>query len=164
MPAANTPPQSQPDLPPLAARLRPLIEAVAAVRTSVRAKLLTGFLSVAALLLVLAGVSLLVQRHMADRVIELDLAEQRLDHLRQMRYLITSQSHYRTMALLTHDNSDNDLLAQAKTTFLSHLDAMDQISPSDERSALARIREVNDADGNPYWACSRNLRLRGNRQ
>lgn len=135
---------SYPDLPRIAAWLRPLIEAVAAIRASVHAKLLAGFLCVAALLLVLAGVSVLVQRHMADRVSELDLAQQRLDHLRQMQYLITSQSHYRTMALLTHDDGNNDLIGQAKAEFLTHLEAIEQIAPPEERSALARIREAND--------------------
>ena len=134
---------SNPELPRIAVRLQPLIEAVASVRASVHAKLLTGFLCVAALLLVLAGVSLLVQRHMADRVNELDLAQQRLDHLRQMQYLITSQSHFRTMALLTHDNANNDLIDQAKAEFLTHLEAIEQIAPADEHGALARMREAN---------------------
>jgi signal transduction histidine kinase len=142
MPAGTRPPRT--DLPRFASRLRPLVDGVAAVPASVHTKLLAGFLCVAALLLVVATASLLVQRHMADRVSELDQAQQQLDHLRQMQYLVTAQSHYRTMALLTHDGSYNDQIDQAKADFLGHLDALDQIAPPEQRGPLARIREVND--------------------
>lgn len=43
----------------------------------------------------------------------------RVDRLRQMLYLVTAQSHYRAKALLTHDDHDNDQIAQAKADFLT---------------------------------------------
>ena len=110
------------DLPRFTRGLRPLIEGVAAVRASVHTKLLGGFLVGALLLVAMAALSLAVLAHMADRVSELNLAQERLDRLRQMDYLIIAQSHYRTMALLTHDNANNDLIAHAKADFLVDLD------------------------------------------
>jgi hypothetical protein len=35
-------------------------------------------------------------------------AQERLDSLRQMQYLVTAQSHYRAMALLTSDDTNLD--------------------------------------------------------
>src|ERR1700730_17907836 len=80
--------------------LRPLVDRVAAMRASVQTKLRAGFLLGAALLVIMAALSLAVQAHMSDRVSEINTAQERLDRLRQMQYLITAQSHYRTMALL----------------------------------------------------------------
>jgi signal transduction histidine kinase len=133
-----------PDLPRLTRGLRPLIERVAALRASVHTKLLGGFLVGAVLLLAMAALSLAVLAHMSDRVGEINLAQDRLDRLRQMDYLVIAQSHYRTMALLTHDDANNDLIARAKADFLVNLDAIDKITPDSERGILARVREAND--------------------
>jgi signal transduction histidine kinase len=132
-----------PELPRIALGLRPLIDAVARVRASVHSKLRAGFLFGALLLVALIGVSLAVQSHIADRVNELNLAQKRLDDLRQMDYLITAQSHYRTMSLLTHDDSYLPSISQAKADFLRLLDAIEPITPEAQRGVLARIREAN---------------------
>src|SRR5690242_5671212 len=106
MGAASSYVHESPDLPRFAGGLRPLIQRVATIRASVHAKLLVGFLTGALLLLAMGIFSAGVLRHIADRVDELNLVEIRLDHLRQMQYLVTAQSHYRAMALLTHDESN----------------------------------------------------------
>jgi signal transduction histidine kinase len=137
-------PSVAPDLPRFTGWLRPLINRVAAVRASVHTKLLGGFLVGALLLVAMAGLSLAVLAHMADRVSEINLAQERLDRLRQMDYLVIAQTHYRTMALLTHDDTNNALIAQAKAEFLHDLDVMDAITPASERGILARVREQND--------------------
>jgi signal transduction histidine kinase len=136
-------PAPPPELPVLGAWLRPLIDRVASVRASVHTKLLVGFLVGAGLLLAMAVLSLTVLAHMADRVGELDLAQERLDLLRQTLYLVTSQSHYRTMSLLTHDNSNLDSIAQSKATLLQDLDRLDAITPPSQRALMARVRETN---------------------
>jgi signal transduction histidine kinase len=132
------------DLPRLTAGLRPLIDRVAAIRASVHTKLLAGFLVGAVLLLAMAGLSVAVINHMADRVAEINLAQDRLDSVRAMQYLVTAESHYRAMALLTRDDTNVEKIAQAKVDFLSQLDTLDSISPPSQRGALARVREVND--------------------
>jgi hypothetical protein len=109
---------SRADMPRLARWLRPLVDRVASLPVSVHTKLLAGFLIGAGLLLSMAALSLAVQARMSDRVAEINLAQERLDGLRRMQYLITSQSHFRTMALLTHDEANDaqprQQLAQAK--------------------------------------------------
>jgi signal transduction histidine kinase len=132
-----------PDLPAFGAWLRPVIDRVASVRASVHTKLLVGFLIGAGLLLAMAVMSLAVLGQLADRVSELNVAEERLDLLRQTLYLVTSQSHYRTMSLLTHDNSNIDSIAQAKADLLVDLDRLDAITPANQRALMARVREAN---------------------
>jgi signal transduction histidine kinase len=130
-------------LPRAADRLRPFVDAVARVPTSVHNKLRAGFLFGALLLVALAVVSLAVQAHIAAGVEDLNLAQERLDDLRQMDYLVTAQSHYRTMSLLTHDDSYVQSIAQAKSDFHSLLEAIQPITPPAERAVVARITEAN---------------------
>jgi signal transduction histidine kinase len=143
MPVAPHVTSTSNDLPRLTAGLRPLINRVAAIRASVHTKLLAGFLFGALLLVAMAGLSVVVLGHMAGRVDEIDLAQERLDRLRQMQYLVTAQSHYRAMALLTRDDTNIDKIAQAKAAFLGHLDAVEQTSQPSERGVLARVRDAN---------------------
>jgi signal transduction histidine kinase len=134
----------RPELPRFAAPLRPLINSVAAVRASVHTKLLAGFLVGTGLLLAMAFMSLAVLGHMSDRVTELNQAQERLDLLRETLYLVTSQSHYRTMSLLTHDDSNLASIASAKAQLMVDLDQLDAITPPSQRSLLARVHEIND--------------------
>src|ERR1700694_1777732 len=85
--------RSRADMPRLVAWLRPLVDRVAWLPVSVHTKLLAGFLVGAALLLAMAALSLAVQARMSERVAEANHAQERLDGLRQLQYLITSQSH-----------------------------------------------------------------------
>src|SRR5256884_596200 len=96
-----------PDLPPLVGVLRPLIDVVASIPVSVHAKLLTGFLASALLLLAMGLISLAMIDRMGQRVDELNRLQEKVDRSRQMEYLVTAQSHYRAMALLTRDDSNN---------------------------------------------------------
>jgi signal transduction histidine kinase len=150
------------ELPRFATGLRPLIDAVAGVPASVQAKLRTGFLFGVLLLVLMAAASLAVQAHIAARVDELNLAEERLDDLRQMDYLVTAQSHYRTMSLLTHDDTYVGSIAQAKAQFLQLLDAIEPITPQVERGTLARVREADqrfDASGQQVLALYQSGRI-----
>src|SRR5450759_3937738 len=127
--AASSVTSTHHDLPRLTAGLRPLIDRVAAIRASVHTKLLAGFLCGAVLLVAMAGLSVAVIDHMADRVAEINLAQDRLDSIRAMQYLVIAQSHYRVMSLLTHDDANVNNIAQAKADFLTQLDTLDSISP-----------------------------------
>ena len=90
-----------PQLPRYARWLRPVVDAVARLDFSVNRKLLFGFLAGAVLLVGLAILSVGVIGRMSDRVAELDRLESKASHAQQMLYLVTAQSHYRAMALLT---------------------------------------------------------------
>ena len=72
--------------------------------SSVHAKLRAGFLMTALLLVAVAVLSVAILGTMAQQVSELTRLQQNLDRSRQMEYLVVAQSHYRAMALLTHDN------------------------------------------------------------
>jgi signal transduction histidine kinase len=60
-----------------------------------------------------------------------------------MLYAVTAQSHYRAMALLTHDDKFNTQIADAKKTFSDLLDQM-QRADATETDLLQRLRTAND--------------------
>ncbi|HEY3062631.1 MAG TPA: HAMP domain-containing protein [Chloroflexota bacterium] len=61
-----------------------------------------------------------------------------------MEYLVVAQSHYRAMALLTHDMVNLDKIATAKAAFADHLAAIEQRTSPDMRGILVRVRQAND--------------------
>ena len=130
---------------PIAGRLLGgLVDAAARIKASVHAKLLAGFLVGALLILLMGILNLVILAHMADRVAELTRLQQKVDWARRMEYQVTAQSHYRAMALLTRDDSNNDKIAAAKGTFLQGLDAVEGLSRLDQRPFFDRVREAND--------------------
>ena len=133
------------DLPRFTSFLNPLVDLVARIPASVHAKLLAGFLGGTSLLMAMAVVNEVVIGRMNDRAAQGGTVQELLDRSRQMEYLVTSQSHYRAMALLTDDTSNDDKLAAAKQSFVDNLDALDQNAPAGLRGDLAHIRETNDA-------------------
>ncbi|MDP9273459.1 MAG: ATP-binding protein [Chloroflexota bacterium] len=116
--------------------LRPVVDAVARINLSVHRKLLFGFLIGALLLVALAILSLVVIGRMSGRVAELDRLEAKASQAQQMLYLVTAQSHYLAMAILTqdatmdHQTFQADIVA-AKKKFIDLLDAMEHADPSD---------------------------------
>src|SRR5437588_2825090 len=123
----------EPQLPPFTRWLRPVVDAVARLDFSVHRKLLLWFLAGAVLLVGLAILSVGVIGRMSDRVAELDRLESKASHAQQMLYLVTAQSHYRAMALLTRNATKdyNADIATAKQKFLNLLAQMQQADPSD---------------------------------
>src|SRR5262245_44272603 len=115
-------------LPGLTDALRPLITAVAAARPPIHATPLDGFMGAAVRPHALPLLCVLVVTRMSGRVGELAILQQRLDHARQMEYLITAQSHYRAMTLLAADESNLDRIAAAKVSFREHLAALEAIA------------------------------------
>jgi hypothetical protein len=61
-----------------------------------------------------------------------------------MLYLVTAQSHYRAMLLLTHDDANITAIANAKAQFLEHLDAVERDSPPSQCGLLGRVRSANE--------------------
>src|SRR5882672_7292499 len=124
------------EFPRWAAGLRPLVEAMAGLPAGVHTKLRAGFLATALLLVTVALLSVAILGYMAQQVGELNRLQANLDRARQMEYLVVAQSHYRAMALLTHDPSNLTKLADAKAALLVHLDAIDQRTSPDMRGIL----------------------------
>ncbi len=122
----------------------PLVESVARINATVHTRLLLGFLIGALLLIGMGTLSLVVITRMSNQVDELARLQEKVDRSRQMVYGITSQSHFRAMALLTLDDAFNDRIARAKSTFLENLDAVEKLSPDTLVSFSPTVREAND--------------------
>jgi CHASE3 domain sensor protein len=135
-------PDGDPDqLPPL---IRPAVDRIARIRATIHANLLAGFLIIAAVLLAMGVTSILVIRQMNQRAHDqIELAQQS-DLARQAIYLITSQSHYRAMALITFDNSWNDKIAIAKATFTADLDGIAKVGGPGVLESVQRMRAIDE--------------------
>jgi signal transduction histidine kinase len=139
----RAPALAEPRLPRFTGWLRPVVDAVARIDASVHRKLLFGFLAGAVLLVAMAVLSLLIIERMNDRVGELDRLQDKASRAQQMLYLVTAQSHYRAMALLTLEDSYNKQITDAKARFLELLAAMERDDPGDA-SFFDQVRTAND--------------------
>jgi class 3 adenylate cyclase/CHASE3 domain sensor protein len=124
--------------------LHPVADAVARIGVGVHAKLLSGFLIGALLLLVMGILSLVVINRMDQRVDELTRLQAQADSSRQAIYTITAQSHFRAMALATEQDSWNQKIVLAKEDFAGHLDELDAIGPTDGEDILIDLRATDD--------------------
>ena len=131
-------------LPYSGSPLRPLMDLVAKINVSVHAKLLFGFLAGALLLLGMSILSLVVIARMNDRVEDLTVLQDQVNRADRMEYLITAQSHFRAMALLTNDDANNVKLAKAKEEFLVHLGAVEALNVPEKAEFFSGVREAND--------------------
>jgi signal transduction histidine kinase len=139
--AAESPPVAK-GLPSWAVPLRPLVDLMDRVNLGVYAKLLLGCLAGVLLLLGMAVLSLTVIHRMTLDVERLALHQRQKDLAQQMIYAITAQSHYRAMALLTGDSTNNAKIATAKQTFVDNLVELERVAGNDS-ALLARVREAN---------------------
>lgn len=128
-------------LPPF---VRPAADFVARIRATVHTKLLAGFLVIAVLLVGMGITSILVIREMNQEAHQLISLQEHTDIARQAIYAVTSQSHFRAMALITKDDAYNDKIAAAKQDFLADLDALASMGgPSVDRT-IDEMRSINE--------------------
>jgi class 3 adenylate cyclase/HAMP domain-containing protein len=109
------------DLGPLPRLLRPLVDAVARIETTVHTKLLAGFLLIALLLLSMGVVCVVVLERIDKQVVTLTTLSNQVNQSRQMIYEVTAQSHYRAMALLTGRPKWTNKIYAAKREFDANL-------------------------------------------
>src|SRR6202521_3510759 len=131
-------------LPRFTGILKPLVDGIAGIKASVHTKLLAGFLTGALLVLGKGVLNLVVTERMSKRVGELNRLETKVDLARQMQYEGTGQSHYRAMALLTKDSTNNDKIANAKQQFAANLDSIEKLSSPGDRPRAAFFAKVRD--------------------
>ena len=128
-------------LPPF---VRPAADFIARIRATVHTKLLAGFLVIAVLLVAMGITSILVIREMNQEAQQLISLQEQTDIARQAIYSVTSQSHFRAMALITKDDTYNDKIAAAKQDFLADLDALASMGgPSVDRT-IDEMRSINE--------------------
>ena len=141
----------EPRLPRFTTWLRPVVDAVARINLSVHRKLLFGFLVGAVLLVGMATLSLVVIGRMSGRVAELDRLQARAGQAQQMLYLITAQSHYLAMALLTKGATmdqatmDPDYVGKIKKYIADIRNILDAMKLGDPADA-GRIQNLRDAN------------------
>ncbi len=127
-------------LPPL---IRPAVDRIARIRATIHAKLLAGFLIIAVLLMGMGITSIVVIRQMNERAHEQITLSGQSDLARQAIYLITSQSHYRAMALTTYDDTWNDKIAIAKATFNVDLDNIAAVGGPGVLESVQKMRAID---------------------
>jgi class 3 adenylate cyclase len=136
-------PFSEKELGPLPRALRPLIDGVARISTTVHMKLLGGFLTIALLLLLMGIFSIVVIGRMNQQVEGLIALETQTDLARQAIYSVTSQSHFRAMALITEVDSWNDKITAAKAKFTEVLDDIEDLNTAIDPQLVNRLRAID---------------------
>ena len=109
------------DLGPLPAFLRPFVDWVARLPTTVHIKLLAGFGVIAILMFSMGIVCVGVLNRVDHQVDTLTALNEQASQARNMIYEVTAQSHYRAMALITRDDIWLDKIYAAKAQFLDQI-------------------------------------------
>lgn len=133
--------------------LAPLINGVARIRTSVYNKLLAGFLLISMLMLAMGVLSVAVLGRVDGQVDRLSELHEQSEQARQMIYDVTSQSHFRAMALADLDDPTwTPKIDVAKERFSASLSSLRSdpvaVEPAffdDLEAAAARFKESSDA-------------------
>ena len=136
-------PLPEKDLGPLPRALLPLIDGVARMPATVHMKLLGGFLTIALLLLLMGIFSIVVIGRMNQQVEGLIALENQTDLARQAIYSVTSQSHFRAMALITEVDSWNDKITAAKAKFTEVLDDIEGLNTAIDPQLVNRLRAID---------------------
>jgi class 3 adenylate cyclase len=132
------------DLGPLPRLLRPFVDWVARVNASVHAKLLAGFLIIAILLLSMGVLSIAVLDRVNDQVDTLTVLNRQTNQARDMIYDVTSQSHFRAMALVTREASWNDRIDEAKADFGRNLAQLRDYAIPERTVFFEKLEFAND--------------------
>lgn len=120
-----------------------VVDLVARIHTSVHIKLLSGFLIGALLLLGMAILSLAVINRMDQQMNRFAQLQENMDLARQMEYLVTAQSHFRAMALLTRNDAENVKVENAKVSFLENLDVLAANSGQERQAFFEEVSQLN---------------------
>ena len=136
-------PASDRDLGSVPGFLRPSVDLVARLKTTVHLKLLAGFLVIALLLLMMGILSIVVIARMNQQVDQLVALQTQTDLARQAIYSVTAQSHYRAMALITEVDSWNDSVASAKANFTDVVDQIDALGAPIDPGVTDRLRSID---------------------
>jgi signal transduction histidine kinase/CheY-like chemotaxis protein len=119
------------------------VDLVAAIPRSVHTKLLAGFLATAALLVGMAGFSVIIIDRLDQRSQDISRLQEKIDDTQQMLYAVTAQSHYRAMAFLTHDNSFNDKVTNEKRIFTQLLNRVEALSGPGQSDFFRSVQDTN---------------------
>ena len=135
--------------------VRKLVHWVAAIRASVHTKLLAGFLVVALLFIIMAGVSLQTIVSTTRQAQLLDEAHEQVSWAQQSEQALARQMHYTDLALLSQDevaigkilrenNRFNDMLAKLESAGVTEQNLLERIRSSQD-DAMAVVADIANA-------------------
>jgi HAMP domain-containing protein len=123
--------------------LNPIVGWVARLRWSLHTKLLAGFLLLVLLLFSVGAMILYFTSRVEQRTLRVAQLAEEVSRAGRIEYAVTAQMHFRAMALLTGDPSNDQKLIGARQDFSSHLGYLEAVVDSQEQAILARLREAN---------------------
>ncbi|MGH7392033.1 MAG: ATP-binding protein [Candidatus Rokuibacteriota bacterium] len=117
-----------------------LVNRVAAIRASVHTKLLVGFLLIALIFIVMAGVSLQTLVVTTDQSRRLDEAHERVEWSQQIEHALARQMHQTSLALLSRDERTIASVLRENNRFNTTLAKLQDAASPDERELIQQIR------------------------
>jgi signal transduction histidine kinase len=113
---------------------------VAAIKSSVHAKLLTGFLVVTLLFIAMGALSLQAINNMSRHSAMLDQAHNRVDWSRQIQHALALQMNFTAMALLLRDEAMVERILRENNRFNNTLALIAAAAVAEEQALIERIR------------------------
>ncbi|HWO41177.1 MAG TPA: ATP-binding protein [Candidatus Eisenbacteria bacterium] len=113
---------------------------IAGIKSSVHAKLLSGFLIVTVLFIAMGALSLQAITHMSRQTALLDQAHNRLDWSRQIQHALALQMNFTAMALLLRDETTVEKILRENNRFNNTLALIAAAAVPEERDIIQRIR------------------------
>jgi len=132
-----------------------LVRWVAGIRASVHTKLLAGFMVVALLFIIMAGVSLQIIVSTTRQAQQLDQAHEQVSWAQQGEEALARQMHYTNLALLSQseaaiakvlreNNRFNDMLSKLEATGMAQQGLLEQIRSSQDE-AMSVVADIANA-------------------
>ncbi|HXV78645.1 MAG TPA: ATP-binding protein [Candidatus Binatia bacterium] len=117
-----------------------IVRWVAAIKTSVHAKLVTGFLLVTLLFIAMGWFSLQAITRMSEQTTLLDQAHKRVEWSRQIQHALALQMNFTAMALLVRDEETVEKILRENNRFNNTLALIAEAAMPEEQDVIQRIR------------------------
>ena len=117
-----------------------LVQWVAGIKSSVHAKLVTGFMLVTLLVVAMGGLSLQAITKMSHQSILLDEAHKRVEWSRQIQHALALQMNFTAMALLLQDEATVEKILRENNRFNNILALIAEEAVPEEQGVIERIR------------------------
>jgi len=117
-----------------------LVQWVAGIKSSVHAKLVTGFMLVTLLVVAMGGLSLQAITKMSHQSILLDEAHKRVEWSRQIQHALALQMNFTAMALLLQDEATVEKILRENNRFNNILALIAEEAVPEEQDVIERIR------------------------
>jgi signal transduction histidine kinase len=113
---------------------------VAGIKSSVHAKLITGFFIVTFLFIAMGGLSLQAITKMSQQSTLMDEAHKRVEWSRQIQHALALQMNFTAMALLLRDEATVEKILRENNRFNNTLGLIAEAAMPEEQNVIQRIR------------------------